>query len=96
MCVCMCAHTCVCSGVVAATTHPNTAPPGLVCVCVSHPRKVEEYLNLMYMSSYSVYSKVAFLRKTRKDHCNLVLGVQHGEREDRITWCQHVKLVLYF
>ena len=55
-----------------------------MCVCVSHPRKVEEYLNLMYMSSYSVYSKVAFLRKTRKDHCNLVLGVQRmviGETE---------------
>ena len=86
-CVCT-----VCSGVVAATTH--TGPPGLVCVV--HPRKVEEYLNLMYVSSYSVYSKVAFLRKTRKDHCNLVLDVQHGERGDRITWRQHVKLVLYF
>ena len=33
VCVCMCAHIRVCSGVVAATTHPDTVPPGLVCVC---------------------------------------------------------------
>ena len=33
VCVHVCAHMRVCSGVVAATAHPDTVPPGLVCVC---------------------------------------------------------------